>query len=193
MRNTDENMSHRNNRIAGIVTVFVFAMVAFSIFAVPPAYRLFCQVTGWGGTTQRVETANNVILERQITVRFDSTTAPSLPWKFKPEQLSQTMKVGEAQLAFYRSENLASKAVSGQANFNVSPAKAGRYFKKIECFCFTEQTLQPGEVVSMPVSYFIDPAIDEDPNLDEVETITLSYTFFRLDEEGYPELASLEK
>jgi len=121
-----------------------------------------------------------------MTVQFDSTTDTHLPWQFKPEQLNQTMPIGQSGIAFYSAENLSSKAVTGQASFNVSPAKAGRYFKKIECFCFTEQTLQPGERVSMPVAYFIDPAIENDRNLDEVETITLSYTFFRLDQEGFP-------
>ena len=135
-------------------------MALFSIFAVPPAYRLFCQVTGWGGTTQRAEIAPTVVLDRKITVRFDANTAQGLPWRFKPEQLSQTINVGASSLAFYESENLANSPVAGQATFNVSPAKAGIYFRKIDCFCFTEQTLQPGESVSMPVAYFIDPAID---------------------------------
>jgi len=156
-------------------------MAAFSIFAVPPAYRLFCQVTGWGGTTQRAVSAPSKVLDRKITVRFDASIAPDLPWQFKPEQIEQTMQIGQSALAFYGSENLAKTSISGHASFNVSPAKAGQYFKKIDCFCFTEQTLQAGEIVSMPVAYFIDPAIDKDRNLDEVETITLSYTFFKLD------------
>ena len=178
------NAHQKNQRLAFGVGVFVVSMALFSIFAVPPAYRLFCQVTGWGGTTQRAEIAPTVVLDRKITVRFDANTAQGLPWRFKPEQLSQTINVGASALAFYESENLADKPVAGQATFNVSPAKAGIYFRKIDCFCFTEQTLQPGESVSMPVAYFIDPAIDDDPNMDEVETVTLSYTFFRLDDDG---------
>ncbi len=166
-------------------------MALFAVFAVPPAYRLFCQVTGWGGTTQRAEATTGEILDRKITIRFDANTAAGLPWRFKPEQVSQTINVGESSLAFYESENLSSKPVSGQATFNVSPAKAGKYFKKIDCFCFTEQTLHSGEKVSMPVAYFIDPAIDKDRNMDEVETVTLSYTFFRLDADGLPVTASL--
>ena len=178
------NAHQKNQRLAFGVGVFVVSMALFSIFAVPPAYRLFCQVTGWGGTTQRAEIAPTVVLDRKITVRFDANTAQGLPWRFKPEQLSQTINVGASSLAFYESENLANSPVAGQATFNVSPAKAGIYFRKIDCFCFTEQTLQPGESVSMPVAYFIDPAIDDDPNMDEVETVTLSYTFFRLDDDG---------
>lgn len=177
--------NNANARLALSIGAFVVCMALFSVFVVPPAYRLFCQVTGWGGTTQRVEQAAREILDRTITVRFDANLAGDLPWRFKPEQLSQTVQVGETSLAFYESENLSAHPVKGQATFNVSPAKAGAYFKKIECFCFTEQTLAPGAPVSMPVAYYIDPAIEDDVNLDEVETITLSYTFFRLDEDGY--------
>ena len=184
-----EQHQRSNQRLAFVISAFAMAFTLFSIFVVPPAYRLFCQVTGWGGTTQRAEAATGKVLDRTITVRFDATTDRDLPWRFKPQQWEQTMPIGEAMLAFYDAENLSSKSVSGQASFNVSPAKAGIYFKKVECFCFTEQLLKPGEKVSMPVAYFIDPAIDEDRNLDEVETITLSYTFFRLDEDGFPVLS----
>lgn len=186
-----DKTTRKNQKAAYSIGIFAICMALFAIFAVPPAYRLFCQVTGWGGTTQRAEIAPTKILDRKITVRFDANTAAHLPWDFKPEQLDQTIRVGESSLAFYISENLSSKPVAGQATFNVSPAKAGIYFKKIDCFCFTEQLLQPGEKVSMPVAYFIDPAIDEDRNMDEVETITLSYTFFKLDDEGLPVTAAL--
>lgn len=164
-----------------IVASVVVAMVAMS-FAAAPAYKAFCQVTGWGGTTQRAEAEADRTLARQITIRFDATTSQGLNWRFKPEQLSQTLHIGETGLAFYESENYSSKPVTGRATFNVSPAKAGIYFKKIECFCFTEQTLQPGEKVSMPVTYFIDPALADDDNLSDVQTITLSYTFFPWDD-----------
>lgn len=173
--------SAKNQRTAVAVSGVVLGMVALS-FAAVPAYRAFCQITGWGGTTQRAETAPREILDREITIRFDATTAPDLPWRFKPEQLSQTLKIGEAGLAFYEAENFTAKPVSGRAGFNVSPAKAGKYFSKIDCFCFTEQTLAAGEKVSMPVTYFLDPAIADDPNMDEVQTITLSYTFFLMDD-----------
>jgi len=165
-----------------IAATVVAGMVGLS-FAAVPAYKAFCQVTGWGGTTQRADAGAERTLARKITVRFDSTVSAGLPWRFKPEQISQTLHIGETGLAFYEAENLTAKAISGRASFNVSPAKAGLYFKKIECFCFTEQTLQPGEKVSMPVTYFVDPALADDKNLDEVETITLSYTFFPWDDE----------
>ncbi|MBB5517945.1 cytochrome c oxidase assembly protein [Amphiplicatus metriothermophilus] len=174
-----------NRRTALVVAGVVAAMVGLS-FAAVPAYRAFCQVTGWGGTTQRADAAADAILERAVTIRFDGTTGADLPWRFRPEQISQTLKVGESGLAFYEAENLSDRPVTGRATYNVSPAKAGLYFKKIDCFCFTEQRLAPGEKVSMPVTYFIDPAIARDRNLDDVQTITLSYTFFRWDDEDAP-------
>lgn len=165
-----------------IVTGVVAGMVAMS-FAAVPAYRAFCQVTGWGGTTQRAETGAESVLERQVVVRFDAAVSDGLSWRFKPEQISQTLQIGETGLAFYETENLSGRPVTGRATFNVSPAKAGIYFKKIECFCFTEQTLQPGERVDMPVTYFVDPKLADDRNLDDVQTITLAYTFFPWDDE----------
>ncbi|MEQ8177397.1 MAG: cytochrome c oxidase assembly protein [Amphiplicatus sp.] len=173
----------QNHRTALVVLAVVFGMVGLSYAAVP-LYRAFCQVTGWGGTTQRAETGASEVLDRAVTVRFDGTVAEGLPWRFKPEQVSQTLKIGESGLAFFRAENLTDKPITGRATFNVAPAKAGIYFKKIECFCFTEQVLQPGEKVSMPVTYFVDPALARDRNLDEVQTITLAYTFFRWDDES---------
>jgi cytochrome c oxidase assembly protein subunit 11 len=169
--------ANRNNRTAAMIAVSALAMLGLA-YASVPLYRLFCQVTGWGGTTQRAEAAANVVLDRKMTVRFDASVAPDLPWAFKPEQLSQELKVGETMLAYYEATNSTDHPVKGRATFNVTPAKAGLYFKKIHCFCFEEQVLQPGETVSMPVSYFIDPAIADDPNLDDVETVTLAYTFF---------------
>ncbi len=178
----------KNRKTAIIVSSVAAGMVALS-FAAVPAYRAFCQVTGWGGTTQRADAEADRVVARDITVRFDATVSQGLAWRFKPEQPSQTLKIGETGLAFYEAENLTGKPVTGRATFNVSPAKAGIYFKKIECFCFTEQTLQPGEKVSMPVTYFIDPALADDKNLDEVQTITLAYTFFVWDDA--PQTASL--
>lgn len=178
----------KNRKTAIIVSSVAVGMVALS-FAAVPAYRAFCQVTGWGGTTQRADAEADRVVARDITVRFDATVSQGLAWRFKPEQPSQTLKIGETGLAFYEAENLTGKPVTGRATFNVSPAKAGIYFKKIECFCFTEQTLQPGEKVSMPVTYFIDPALADDKNLDEVQTITLAYTFFVWDDA--PQTASL--
>lgn len=179
----------QNKKTATIAAFVALGMVGMS-FAAVPAYKAFCQVTGWGGTTQRADAGAGEVLERKISVRFDSTVSAGLPWRFKPEQISQSLHIGETALAFYEAENLTGKPVSGRASFNVSPAKAGIYFKKIECFCFTEQTLQPGEKVSMPVTYFIDPALAGDKNLDEVETIILSYTFFPWDNDEPTEIAS---
>ncbi|MFZ5617583.1 MAG: cytochrome c oxidase assembly protein [Pseudomonadota bacterium] len=175
------DQAEKNRRTAIIVAGVVAGMVGLS-FAAVPAYRAFCQVTGFDGTTQRAEKAADRMLERKITIRFDATVNEGLDWAFKPEQVDQTLHIGETGLAFYRAENLTDRRVTGRATFNVQPAKAGIYFKKIECFCFTEQTLKPGEKASMPVTYFIDPKIAEDPNLDDVSTITLAYTFFPWDE-----------
>jgi cytochrome c oxidase assembly protein subunit 11 len=173
----------KNRRTATVIAGLVAAMLALA-FAAVPAYRAFCQITGFDGTPQRTSKGAERVLARTITIRFDATVAEGLPWTFKPEQLEQTLHVGETGLAFYRATNLEPTAVSGRATFNVQPAKAGVYFKKIECFCFTEQTLKPGATASMPVTYFIDPAIADDPNLDDVRTITLSYTFFPWDDSG---------
>lgn len=171
----------RNVRTAAIVAAIVAGMVGLSYAAVP-LYRAFCQATGWGGTTQRAEGPASTVLARAVTIRFDGTVADGLAWRFKPEQVSQTLKIGEAGLAFFEAENVSDAPLTGRATFNVQPAKAGIYFKKIECFCFSEQRLEPGQMMSMPVSYFIDPALADDPGLDDVQTITLSYTFFPWDD-----------
>jgi cytochrome c oxidase assembly protein subunit 11 len=156
------------------VVAAMFGLVAASV----PLYQLFCQVTGFGGTTQRAEAPSAVVSDRTITVRFNADVNSRLPWRFHPEQRDLTLAIGESGLAFYQASNLSPRAITGTATFNVTPYKAGPYFNKIECFCFTEQTLQPGETVDMPVTFFIDPAILDDPNLADVHTITLSYTFF---------------
>lgn len=145
-------------------------------------YQLFCRVTGYGGTTQIAEGPADRIIDRKITVRFNADVNSKLPWRFQPVQDDITVRVGERKLAFYQAQSTADKPVIGTATFNVAPAKAGQYFNKIDCFCFTEQTLDPGQVVDLPVQFFIDPAIADDRNLDDVTTITLSYTFFRAPE-----------
>ena len=162
-------------------------------FASVPLYRLFCQVTGYGGTTQVAEKAPDEVAERLITVRFNADVNPKLPWNFRPLERAVTLRVGEPGLAFYRAVNLTDRPVSGTATFNVTPLKAGQYFNKTQCFCFDEQRLEAGEAVEMGVSFFIDPAILEDRNLDDVTTVTLSYTFFRSleDEADGRSLASL--
>lgn len=175
-----------NARIAAIVVAVVLAMTGLAA-AAPTLYNTFCRVTGWGGTTQRAEAGAAQVLDREITVRFDASTAKGLPWSFRPEQVSQTLHVGETGLAYYEATNEADHPVIGTATFNVQPAKAGLYFMKVECFCFTSQVLQPGETMSMPVTYFIDPEIADEDRLDEVREITLSYTFYR-DERAEEEL-----
>lgn len=158
----------------------VVAMVGGSYAAVP-LYRIFCQVTGFGGTTNVAERPSTSVSKRVMTIRFDATVN-GVPWAFQPVQRSMRTRVGENTLAFYRAENHGRTAVTGTATFNVTPLKAGQYFSKIECFCFTEQRLEPGQSNEMPVSFFIDPAIENDRNLDDVTTITLSYTFYPVDE-----------
>lgn len=161
---------------AGLVAL---GMVGAS-FAAVPLYRLFCQVTGYGGATQRAEAPTRAEpLGRIIHVRFDSSVAPGLAWRFKPVEREIAVHVGENALAFYRAENTGARRITGTATFNVTPDKAGAYFNKIDCFCFSEQALEAGEVADMPVTFFVDPAIMDDRNLDDVNTITLSYTFFR--------------
>jgi cytochrome c oxidase assembly protein subunit 11 len=169
-----------NRRVVVPLLMIVVGMGCLA-FASVPLYRIFCQVTGFGGTTQRASAAPHQVpgqASRVITVRFDATVG-DVPWRFEPVQRSVDVPVGETTLIAYRAHNDSSRSVTGTATFNVTPDKAGLYFAKIQCFCFTEQTLKPGETVEMPVSFFIDPAILTDHNLDDVDTITLSYTFFR--------------
>ncbi len=168
---------NRNRRVAGLLVLLVAAMVSMSYAAVP-LYRLFCQATGYGGTTQRAEAASQRTVERWVTVRFDAETAPDLPWTFKPAQGSMRVKIGESALAFFHVENRGQVAMVGTATYNVTPLKAGYYFDKTQCFCFSEQILKPGEAADLPVAFFVDPDIVKDRNLDDINTITLSYTFF---------------
>ncbi len=168
----------RNARTGVVLAGIVAGMVGLS-FASVPLYRLFCQVTGYGGTTQIAAAAPGAVTERVIKVRFNADIAPGLPWSFKPVQREIALKVGESGLAYYRARNLAAEAVTGTSTFNVTPLKAGRYFSKVQCFCFDEQRLEAGQELDMAVSFFVDPEILSDRNLDEVKTITLSYTFFR--------------
>ena len=164
-------------RTLGFLLVLIMGMGVLS-YASVPLYKLFCQVTGYGGTTQQVTSPSSQILERKIKIRFDANTKPALDWNFQPVQTSIDISVGQNALAFYQAENTGKDPVVGTATFNVTPEKAGVYFNKIDCFCFVEQLLAPQEAVEMPVSFFIDPDIVNDPNLDDVTTITLSYTFF---------------
>jgi cytochrome c oxidase assembly protein subunit 11 len=148
-------------------------------FASVPLYRIFCQVTGYGGTTQVANHMPSRIADRPMTIRFNADTHRDLPWKFETEQTSITLKPGESGLAFYRATNTSDKPVTGIATYNVTPLKAGLYFNKLECFCFFNQVLHPGETMHLPVTFFIDPSLADDPLLKGVDTITLSYTFFK--------------
>ena len=168
------------NRRTALMLGGAAAAMAGASFAAVPLYRIFCQVTGYGGTTQRADAAPEATAGRVITVRFDASVAGNgLAWNFAPVERQVRVRVGEERLAFFRATNLGREATTGTATFNVTPHKAGPYFSKIACFCFSEQTLGAGQTIDMPVSFFIDPAIVDDPNLADVDTITLSYTFFR--------------
>jgi len=173
------SVENRNRRTGMIAAVGALAMLGMGYAAVP-LYRLFCQVTGFGGTTMRA-TAEDVagiqVGTQKISVRFDSNTDPDLPWKFQPSQVTQEMAIGSRKMAFYTAENLSGKPITGVASFNVQPELAGKYFHKVHCFCFNQQTLKPGEKVEMPVQYYVDPAILKDPETARIRQITLSYTF----------------
>lgn len=172
-------LSHRNRRTGLMALGFALAMLALG-YASVPLYRLFCQVTGFGGTTQRADDAQAGAIKpiaRRISVRFDGNVDRGMAWKFGPEQVTQEMAIGERKLAFYKARNLSDRPITGVASFNVTPEAAGRYFNKIHCFCFEQQTLQPGQEVDMPVQYYVDPAIAQDPDARDIEQITLSYTF----------------
>lgn len=171
-----------NGRIAALCLAGVVGMIGVSYAAVP-LYELFCQVTGYGGTTQRVEQASDRILDRTIKVRFDANTSSGLGWDFEPVQRMVELRIGETAQIAYRAENNSSRTSSGQATFNVTPQAAGAYFNKIDCFCFIETELQPGEGMDMPVVFFVDPAIVDAPETKNIKTITLSYTFFPLESE----------
>lgn len=171
------SLAARNRRIALLGGLVVLAMIGLTAASVP-LYRLFCQVTGYGGTTQRAEAAPGAVAGPLLTVLFNADVAPDLPWRFRPAQRRLEVHAGEQQLAFYTAENRADGPVVGTATFNVTPHKVGVYFHKLACFCFEQQTLEAGERVDMPVSFFVDPALLEDPATREVRQITLSYTFF---------------
>lgn len=172
-----ENSPRRNLAVALSMAGLALGMVGMSYAAVP-LYQIFCQVTGYGGTTQRAETTPDTILDRKITVRFDANIGHGMGWKFKPVQRSIELKIGETALAFYEAQNLTNKKITGTATFNVTPEAAGRYFSKVECFCFTEQTLEAGARADMPVTFFVDPEIVQDVESKNIREITLSYTFF---------------
>ena len=174
-------LAHRNRRVGAMAGLLVAAMVALG-FASVPLYRLFCQVTGFGGTTQmKVGGTAPGAVGKLINVRFDGNVSPDLPWIFKPEKHVERIAVGARDMAFFTATNGSDYPITGTATFNVTPTQAGQYFTKIQCFCFTEQTLKPGETVRMPVIFYVDPAILKDPDASDISEITLSYTFFPVD------------
>ncbi len=170
-----------NGRVAVYCLAIVGTMIGASYAAVP-LYDLFCRVTGYGGTTQRADTAADTIVDRKVTIRFDANVARGLGWNFAAETGSVTVKLGETAMIAYRAQNSGQSTSVGTSTFNVTPPQAGAYFNKLECFCFTEQALAAGEAVDMPVQFFISPDAVEDPTMDSVTTITLSYTFFPVDD-----------
>lgn len=169
-----------NQRTAVYLGGTVVVMVGLSYAAVP-LYDLFCRVTGYGGTTSVAEASSGEVLDRTVTVRFDASTAPDMPWKFRPVERTMQVKIGETALAFYEATNPTDETIAGTASFNVAPFSTGAYFAKIACFCFEMQVLDPGETVEMPVTFYVDPAMVEDTEASRVTNITLSYTMHRTD------------
>ncbi len=174
--------------------VAVVVVMGGLAWASVPFYNWFCRVTGFGGTTGVAEQGASEILDRQVTIRFDASKDKDMPWDFKPVVHEMKLRIGETGLAFFEAYNPTDHPVAGQASYNVTPYSAGGYFQKIACFCFTEQVLQPGERVQMPVTFFVDPEIVDDPEAQYVHTITLSYTFYEIDlPEGYAALDAQAK
>jgi cytochrome c oxidase assembly protein subunit 11 len=177
-------LARRNGRTALLAALLVAAMVGLA-FASVPLYRIFCQVTGLGGTTQVAADGRAPgPVGQMISVRFDANTAPALPWRFEPVDTHRRIAIGARNIALYTARNLSDRPVTGTATFNVTPSQAGQYFTKIQCFCFTQQTLRPGEEVRMPVVFFVDPRILDDRDARDITEITLSYTFYPVDQQG---------
>ncbi|HUH85654.1 MAG TPA: cytochrome c oxidase assembly protein [Stellaceae bacterium] len=176
-------ISGKRRTLLGLLAVI--AVMSGLVAASVPLYRLFCAATGYNGTTQRAQSApGHEVMGRLITVRFDAETAPGLPWDFQPEQRQVKVHPGEEKLVAFRAINRSAQPVTGHASFNVTPSKAGIYFDKLQCFCFSAQRLEPGASAELTVSFFVDPALVSDPETNDVDTITLSYTMFRSTEDG---------
>ena len=179
---------NRNLKTALLAGSLAISMVGLG-FAAVPLYRIFCEATGFGGTTMRVDAAQAATIKdtgKPMTIRFDANHRGDLPWEFRPERPTDVVSVGARDMAIFIAKNESAEAVTGTATFNVVPALAGKYFNKIQCFCFTEQTLKPGQQVRMPVLYYIDPKILTDPETKDIEEITLSYTFYPVDQSDKP-------
>ena len=173
-----ENKNGKTLRVLLLIIAGMVLLVALT----PRLYRAFCEATGFDGTTQRADRAPGAVAG-QVNVQFDANVHPGLPWRFEPEQVAVSVAPGAKTKIYYFAQNLSQHAVTGQAVYNVSPDTVGKYFKKIQCFCFSQQTLQPGQKVNMPVVFFVDPAIEKDPDTKDVHEITLSYTFYPVESE----------
>ena len=183
-----------NNKRTIVPLVGMVFLMGLLSFASVPMYDWFCRVTGYGGTPNTAEANNSKVLENTIKVRFDASLERNMPWNFEPLQYELEINVGDSGIAFYEAFNPTDRPVAGQASFNVVPFSAGQYFTKVECFCFVEQVLQPGEKVTMPVSFYIDPEIVNDREAKFVNSVTLSYTFYEIDlPEDYIETTSADK
>ena len=178
----------KNRRVA-LIAAAGFCFMVGAAYASVPLYKIFCQTTGFGGTTQRAAKAPDVASDKIISVRFDANTSSGLSWRFQPKQTTMQVKIGEQNMAYFEAKNLGDKVSTGSAIYNVSPPTAGRFFDKIQCFCFTKQTLKPGETAEFPVVFFIDPDILKDADGKGTEEITLSYTFYPADS---PQLAQAQ-
>jgi cytochrome c oxidase assembly protein subunit 11 len=173
----------RNGRTAAMMAGIVLFMVGLA-FASVPLYRIFCEATGFDGTTQRAAAAPGPVAGSQVSIRFDANVSPTLPWRFQPERSTQIVTIGERTMAIFLAKNLSARTIAGSAAFNVSPPQAGKYFTKIQCFCFTQQVLKPGEEARMPVIFYVDPKFLKDPDSRDISEITLSYTFYPVDQAG---------
>ena len=182
----------RDALVAGACGVFVAAMVG-AAYAAVPFYNWFCRTTGFAGTPQVAQHAPGEVLGRTVNVRFDSNVAPGLPWRFEPEQNEIKLRLGEVATVHYKVINEAARQITAQAGYNVSPPTVGAYFTKINCFCFTQQTMKPGETRDMTVVFYVDPSIVKDHEQDTLNTITLSYTFYRLPDAAAPVADASEK
>jgi len=181
----DKRLLRRDVIVAASCGAFV-AMMVGAAYASVPLYTWFCKTTGFGGTTQVSERAPDQVLGRQLTIRFDSNVAPGLPWRFEPEQNEIKVRIGEVATVHYKVINQAAREITAQAGYNVSPPQVGSYFTKINCFCFTQQTLKAGETRDMTVVFYVDPELVKDRDQDDLNTITLSYTFYRQREQAQP-------
>ena len=173
----------KNNLKITFSLIFLVSFMFFLTFAAVPLYKLFCQVTGYGGTPKIVNVKDQInISEKKIKIEFNSDVNKKLNWSFKPEQRSMESKIGDSILAFYKAKNNGNKSITGIATYNILPFEAAQYFNKVDCFCFENQTLEPGEEVLLPVNFYIDPKILDDPSVKHLNSIVLSYTFFQSDE-----------